>query len=54
MPVSTSGQLTLTKWWTAAGLRGLPDRVGALGLELLDVRLVAEPGGGGDSWASES
>jgi hypothetical protein len=34
-----------------AALQGLIARINALGLELLDVHLVAESGGGDDSWA---
>jgi hypothetical protein len=35
-----------------AALQGLIDRIGALGLELLEVRLVADAEGDG-SWASD-
>jgi hypothetical protein len=37
-----------------AGLHGLIARISALGLELLDVRLVAEPRRGQDAWATET
>ena len=36
-----------------AALQGLIARINALGLELLEVHLVAEPGGDDDSWATE-
>jgi hypothetical protein len=36
-----------------AALQGLIGRINALGLELLDVQLVAESGGDDDSWATE-
>jgi hypothetical protein len=36
-----------------AALQGLIERINALGLELLEVQLVAEPRNGTDSWATE-
>jgi hypothetical protein len=36
-----------------AALQGLIARINALGLELLDVHLIAESRGDTDSWASE-
>jgi hypothetical protein len=36
-----------------AALQGLIGRINALGLELLDVHLIAESAGEDDSWASE-
>jgi hypothetical protein len=35
-----------------AALQGLIARINALGLELLDVHLVAEPGDNDDTWAT--
>ncbi|HZA86742.1 MAG TPA: hypothetical protein VE466_07675 [Acidimicrobiales bacterium] len=35
-----------------AALQGLIARINALGLELLDVHLVAEPGDNNDTWAT--
>ena len=37
-----------------AALQGLIARINALGLELLDVHLVAEPGDGNATWARET
>jgi len=36
-----------------AALQGLIERINSLGLELLEVQLVAEPHGDADSWASD-
>jgi len=36
------------------GLQGLIERVGALGLELLHVHLVAEPSSGDEVWVNET
>jgi hypothetical protein len=36
-----------------AGLQGLISRIGALGLELLEVHLVAEPVGDDDTWVRD-
>lgn len=36
-----------------AGLQGLISRIGALGLELLEVHLVAEPVGEDDTWVRD-
>jgi hypothetical protein len=54
--VTTQRGITIVRSGVAdqAALQGLIERVNALGLELLDVQLVAEPRNGTDSWASES
>ncbi len=54
--VTTQRGITIVRSGVAdqAALQGLIERINALGLELLDVQLVAEPQGGSDSWASES
>jgi len=52
---SSSGVTTVrTPGVDQAGLQGLIGRVGSLGLELLHVHLVAEPGRGDGAWAGES